>query len=1241
MNPYVYRRKAVSLSVIPGKARNVLPGLLKSVMTSAISSSAAFAIVAFAGVGVAAMAMVAHSEIAGTAYEPAIKSAYTAQTHQPSVLGAVSYGYNQPKCTKAGACLNYQWINFNNDGWQAKIDYQLPAKYKTGYIRVNGWKFMDGISGSGSGYTGYDLEPGQRYTFTLYGRYGRLNYKLTSIVLTGPDAPMQQCPVQGAPAPTNCYYDYSSDPCGQLVCNPVDPVPPVYGYSSVPVPQPDRGWREGWIEQVYYGSDRVPGSMKIVGWVYDNANSLSWNGLQLALKNETTGASYNPVNISIEKSSRWDIQNYINQKLGITGGNALNTYIFIAKFDNLPAGTYSVFNARYNGFLFNNAHRGPYYITQPQPVYGYASPVTYGTNPGNNIRNVAAGQKDQALFSFRVYASRDRVLPITGFTFEIKSFPDGGSVDGLVSDFSVRDSAGGQTNISSVLSGGRANATFNGTSIYIQPNSSKDYTIYGFVNSAIKASQLGLTLRAITTSDGQFVQNSDFINGVIQITPPVPTAAQLKILAPNGGETWTKNTTITVKYLSSGLSSVNIYLKPYVACLYSTPRCMIAEINPYLIASNVVPTGSNSGDGSQVFNMLLTKDLSGRDIPEGAYMLQIASLNGEISDTSDQPFKVAEQPGATPRVGQIINNNGTVFYVGEGKIYGFPDLATFNSWGFSFSQLVAANDAEKALPNGGVVPMKDPRYSTPLEQIKAQQNPAVLAMSSHVFPVTQVKPGDVDVTVLKLLLTSDVNDAPVDTVSIQQDPGYAALTNFRIYNDAGVLLGSLDKLPYVAVANRNFGGIPLTNTLVIPRGTSKALIVKANIPADAQNKTKVKAIGLSTNSTQPVSYRLAENLDGPEIAIGNPAPVANNPKVQITSLTVDGSYMAGNSVLPVMWKVSGPSTMTLTGTTVIQLSSVSGNVRQEAARITANSVLNQDNFATFAVPANINPGSYKVVVNVAYSDPNYGYNLSLNAESLGMVNVTAAAGGSSSGNTVPKITFTANGQPSDLTVNVGDSINYQWAAVGAASLTSSYTANIADTCAGGANSVGVVKPWDAKTPTGSTAAKVQACQSGADYTILLQAPGFVDAKLHIKVNASAASNTTAKSLRYLKIETTSSNSWVAWREIEVYDATGTRQAPVSFSASSAYLNSTGEKTYDGNVSTVWNSGAYTGSITLDYGKTITLAKLRLLPANYPNPATETYNIQVSLDGSAWSYVKYITGGQFDNVWSEQIGPWGQ
>ncbi len=58
---------------------------------------------------------------------------------------------------------------------------------------------------------------------------------------------------------------------------------------------------------------------------------------------------------------------------------------------------------------------------------------------------------------------------------------------------------------------------------------------------------------------------------------------------------------------------------------------------------------------------------------------------------------------AAHRPGVLVNNNGTVQLVGATGLLGIPDLATFNSWGYSFANVVPANAADKAMTQTGVM----------------------------------------------------------------------------------------------------------------------------------------------------------------------------------------------------------------------------------------------------------------------------------------------------------------------------------------------------------------------------------------------------------------------------------------------------------------------------------------------------------------------------------------------------------
>lgn len=95
------------------------------------------------------------------------------------------------------------------------------------------------------------------------------------------------------------------------------------------------------------------------------------------------------------------------------------------------------------------------------------------------------------------------------------------------------------------------------------------------------------------------------------------------------------------------------------------------------------------------------------------------TLTIPVTFTVTQPAPPPPAPGA--RVGQLIDKNGTVYYVGNGVLLGVPDLATLDSWGFTFSQVQPANSAEQGLEQNGVIPSRLPGCilgtNTPLDQL--------------------------------------------------------------------------------------------------------------------------------------------------------------------------------------------------------------------------------------------------------------------------------------------------------------------------------------------------------------------------------------------------------------------------------------------------------------------------------------------------------------------------------------------
>ena len=113
-------------------------------------------------------------------------------------------------------------------------------------------------------------------------------------------------------------------------------------------------------------------------------------------------------------------------------------------------------------------------------------------------------------------------------------------------------------------------------------------------------------------------------------------------------------------------------------------------------------------------------DFRGLPTTAGTYPITV-SLNDSAGASANQQFTLVVNPAQSNtaiRVGQLVfTNGGTVYLVGQNGLYGIPTIAVFNSWGWTFGQVVQANSAEQALSQIGIVPSRDPNCSDPISQI--------------------------------------------------------------------------------------------------------------------------------------------------------------------------------------------------------------------------------------------------------------------------------------------------------------------------------------------------------------------------------------------------------------------------------------------------------------------------------------------------------------------------------------------
>jgi len=81
--------------------------------------------------------------------------------------------------------------------------------------------------------------------------------------------------------------------------------------------------------------------------------------------------------------------------------------------------------------------------------------------------------------------------------------------------------------------------------------------------------------------------------------------------------------------------------------------------------------------------------------------------NVKLLDTSTIPkgFEISTADQRHPR-GSLVVFNKTVYFLGEQNRYAFTSEAIFESWEYSFSQVIPANTHDLALPNGEFIKLK-------------------------------------------------------------------------------------------------------------------------------------------------------------------------------------------------------------------------------------------------------------------------------------------------------------------------------------------------------------------------------------------------------------------------------------------------------------------------------------------------------------------------------------------------------
>ena len=164
----------------------------------------------------------------------------------------------------------------------------------------------------------------------------------------------------------------------------------------------------------------------------------------------------------------------------------------------------------------------------------------------------------------------------------------------------------------------------------------------------------------VRNSSGQSAQTTSSVT----ITGSNTSAGPLKIISPNGGETWIKGTMQTITWTSPyyiRATTADLKLNRQYVC--TTQICPAIAFAPYTIAS-----GISINQNSYNWNVGAALDYSGvsQTVPDGTYSVQICETGMSNCDSSDAVFNISStQTSNLPDINIVSPNGGQYWAMGS------------------------------------------------------------------------------------------------------------------------------------------------------------------------------------------------------------------------------------------------------------------------------------------------------------------------------------------------------------------------------------------------------------------------------------------------------------------------------------------------------------------------------------------------------------------------------------------------
>ncbi len=322
------------------------------------------------------------------------------------------------------------------------------------------------------------------------------------------------------------------------------------------------------------------------------------------------------------------------------------------------------------------------------------------------------------------------------------------------------------------------------------------------------------------------------------------------------------------------------------------------------------------------------------------------AINGDSSFLSNTGNVDNASAGHLP--GVLVNNSGTVQMIVSGGLWGIPSPEVFNSWGYSFSDVVPANTADKALSQVGVIPARQAGQLVPTGTTTPQPSGNFSASVSSDSPAAST-----------LVATQAIADLAHFTVS-----GSGTITSIKLKR-IGVSADATLSNVYLFDGNTR-----LTDAASV--SNSYITFAGLNWSVSGSKMISVRSDILTGTSGQTVGVQLAA-INGTDLSVMPSGAIHTIATATLASVAVSGASGTftdpGTDINVFQGSVTvGTRNVTLNRVALRQIGSISSNdiknfrLRIDGVQVASSSTLDANGYITFTPNAVMQTGTRTVQV---------------------------------------------------------------------------------------------------------------------------------------------------------------------------------------------------------------------------------------------------------------------------------------